>query len=123
VEISQVKNITISKRAEEICQSLMSEGFVNSAIEAYKMAVVIALDKKLVVDRDVKFDHGNKWDTASVFFDRDSNLEPILLLHGIDQTNLVVEGKYLAEAGLRYLEEKRLSNEDVLSYLIGSSND
>ena len=123
MEISQVKNITISKRAEEICQSLMSEGFVNSAIEAYKMGVAIALDKKLEVDREVKFDHGNKWDTAAVFYDRESNLEPLLLLHGVDKTNLVLEGKYLAEAGLRFLDEKRLRNEDILSYLIGNAND
>ena len=36
---------------------------------------------------------------------------------------LVLEGKYLAEAGLRFLDEKRLRNEDILSYLIGNAND
>jgi hypothetical protein len=115
MESSAPKNITISKRADEICQSLRDVGLVDDAKSAYKIAVAVALHHGLKVDRNVQFDHGNKWDTSAVFFDRDSNLEPLLLLHNISPEELVTEGKYLAEAGLRFIEEKRLSNMDLIA--------
>ena len=85
------------------------------------MAVVVALANKIEVDRNIKFEI-NKWDTAAVFFDREKNLESILLLNGYDRKDLVTEGKFLAEAGLKFLEEKRNSNIDLLPILIGKQN-
>ena len=118
MEQSSPKNITISKRADEICQILKDDGYFATYIDAYKVAVVVALAQKLEVDRNIKFEL-NKWDTASVFFDREKNLEAIMLLNGCDRKEIVTEGKYLAEAGLRFLEEKRISNVDLLPIIIG----
>jgi hypothetical protein len=115
VESTAPKNITISKRADEICQTLKDEGLVDDAKSAYKLAIAVALNRSLKVDKTIQFDFGNKWDTPAVFFDRDSNLEPLLLLHKIKPEELVIEGKYLAEAGLRYIEEKRLANMDLIA--------
>jgi hypothetical protein len=115
------KNITISKRADEICQILKDQGYFATYIDAYKVAVVVALANKIEVDRNIKFEI-NKWDTAAVFFDREKNLESILLLNGYDKKDLVTEGKFLAEAGLKFLEEKRNSNIDLLPFLIGKQN-
>jgi hypothetical protein len=115
MESTAPKNITISKRADEICQSLKEAGLVDDAKSAYKLAIAVALNHSLKVDRTVQFDFGNKWDTSAVFFDRDSNLEPFLLLHKISPDELVTEGKYLAEAGLRYIEEKRIGNMDLIA--------
>jgi hypothetical protein len=115
VESTAPKNITISKRADEICQTLKDEGLVDDAKSAYKLAIAVALNRSLKVDKTIQFDFGNKWDTPAVFFDRDSNLEPLLLLHKIKPEDLVIEGKYLAEAGLRYIEEKRLANVDLIA--------
>lgn len=114
MEYTSPKNLTISKRADEICQTLKEIGLVDDAKSAYKLAIAVALNRALRVDRSIQFDFGNKWDTSAVFFDRDSNLEPLLLLHGIRPEELVVEGKYLAEAGLRHIEEKRLANMDLI---------
>ena len=115
MESTAPKNITISKRADEICQTLKDEGLVDDAKSAYKLAISVALNRSLKVDKTIQFDFGNKWDTPAVFFDRDSNLEPLLLLHKIKPEDLVIEGKYLAEAGLRYIEEKRLANVDLIA--------
>ena len=118
MESSELKNITISQRGSEICEELKELGFFNSAVEAYRSAICLAIAKKIPVDANIK---GvlNKWDTASVFRDPDSNIEALMLLDGYAPEEIVEKGKLLVESGLRFIEEKRLANADLLSILIG----
>jgi hypothetical protein len=118
VEVNELKNITISLHGNEICEQLKTDGYFNSALEAYRAAICLAIAQELELDEDTKGTL-NKWDTASVFRDPDSNIESILLLKGYSPEDVVVKGKLLAEAGLRYIESKRLLNVDILSVLIG----
>lgn len=116
-EAGNLKNITISQRADEICDSLVETGLFAFAVDAYRAAIAVALANDLSVNRDLKMIK-NKWDTASVFYDRESNVETMLLLFGFNKENLVREGKLLAEAGLEFLESKRQLNSDLMSYLM-----
>lgn len=118
METSEPKNITVSQRGSEICDELKDLGFFNDAIDAYRAALCLAIAKEIPIDESIK---GvlNKWDTASVFRDPDSNIESLMLLQGYAPEVVVTTGKLLAEVGLRYIEEKRLANADVLSVLIG----
>ena len=112
-----LKNITVSPRAYEIMETIKTEGYFSNKQEAYRAAIAVALANKLPIDREVKMTE-NKWDTAAVFNSKESNVEALLLLTGIAEKSLVDEGKLLAEAGLRFLEMKRQSNSDVLSFLV-----
>lgn len=117
MEAPEPKNITISQRGNEICEGLKEAGYFSSAVEAYRAAVCLAIARNLDIDEDAKGTL-NKWDTASVFRNGDSNIESLMLLHGYASDEVVTKGKLLAEAGLRFIDEKRLANVDVLSVLI-----
>jgi hypothetical protein len=43
-----------------------------------------------------------------------------MTLMGYGEDEIVVKGKMLAEAGLRYMEEKRLSQSDLVDVLLNS---
>ena len=43
-----------------------------------------------------------------------------MLLMGYSSDEIVSKGKMLAEAGLRYIEEKRLSQADLIEVLVNS---
>ena len=118
MDVSEVKNITISVRGNEICEELKLAGFFNTSVEAYRAAICIAISKELQIDESHKGTL-NKWDTASVFRDSESNVEALLLLHGLKPEEIVSQGKLLAEVGLRYIAEKMAANTDVLTVLIG----
>lgn len=117
-EVTSPKNITISILGNEVCEDLRARGLFGTAIEAYRGAMCLALARKLPIDESVKFTM-NKWDTAAVFRDPESNLEAILLLHEYAPDEVVTKGKYLAEAGLKFLNDKRLANVDLLGVLLG----
>jgi hypothetical protein len=112
------KNITISDRANEICDILRKGGFFEDAIEAYRTAICIAIQLNLEIDSTVRMNN-NKWDTAAVFRSEKKHLESMMLLLGFKPDEIVVKGKLLAEAGLKYLDEKRLANADLLSIILG----
>ena len=63
----------------------------------------------------------NKWDTAAVFQSEGKNVELLMLLMGYAPEEIVSQGRLLAEAGLKYLDEKRLANVDILSIIAGSN--
>lgn len=118
METSEPKNITISQRGNEICEELKDAGYFNTAVEAYRAAICLAISRDLPLEQEVKGTL-NKWDTASVFRNSESNIESLMLLRGYPKDEVVLKGKLLAEAGLRFIEERRLANADVLSILIG----
>ena len=118
--VSRPKNIEISDRANEVCDLLKKLGYFADAIEAYRTAICLAISLKLEVDPSIKMDN-NKWDTAAVFQTEGKNVESLMLLMGYAPEEIVSKGRLLAEAGLKYLDEKRLANVDILS-IIASSN-
>ena len=118
-ESAAPKNITISDRANEVCEVFRKQGFFSSDIEVYRAALVLAISLNLELDPSVRTTN-NKWDTAAVFRSDDRNIESLMLLLGYPEDQIVTTGKLLAEAGLKYLDEKRLANIDVLSTLLGS---
>ena len=119
METGSPKNITISDRGNEVCDVLRKEGYFSDAIEVYRSAICLALNLNLEVDPNIKMNN-NKWDTASVFKSEGRNIESMMLLLGYKQDEIVKQGKLLAEAGLKYLDERRLANADILSIILGA---
>jgi hypothetical protein len=119
MESGSPKNITISDRANEICDILRKEGFFDDSIEAYRTAICIAIQLDLELDSTVRMNN-NKWDTAAVFRTEGKNLESMMMLLGYSPDEIVIKGKLLAEAGLKYLDEKRIANADLLSIILGA---
>jgi len=117
--VSRPKNITISDRANEVCDLLIKLGYFVDAIEAYRTAICLAISLNLEVDPSIKMNN-NKWDTPAVFQSEGKNVEDLMLLMGYQSDEIVTKGKLLAEAGLKYLDEKRLANVDILSIIAGS---
>ena len=119
METSAPKNITVSDRANEVCDVLRKLGYFSDGIEAYRTALCLAISLNLEVDTTLKMPN-NKWDTAAVFRSEGKNIESLMLLLGYKSEEIVTQGKLLAEAGLKYLDEKRLANLDILSIIAGA---
>ena len=119
MEHGSPKNITISDRANEVCDVLRKLGYFSDSIEVYRSALCLAISLNLEVDPTVRMTN-NKWDTAAVFRSEGKNLETMMLLLGYTAEEIVPKGKLLAEAGLKYLDEKRLANIDLLEVLVGA---
>ena len=118
--VSRPKNIVISDRANEVCDLLKKLGYFTDSIEAYRTAICLAIALNLEIDPSIKMDN-NKWDTAAVFQSEGKNVEDLMLLMGYLPEEIVSKGRLLAEAGLKYLDEKRLANVDILSIIAGSN--
>jgi hypothetical protein len=111
------KNITVSDLANEVCGLLIDKGVVAEAIEAYRLAMCLAISLDLPTDPAPKMTN-NKWDTAAVFQIRGQDLDSLMQLMGYQEDSVVTTGKLLAEAGLLYLKAKIDSGSDVFSILV-----
>jgi hypothetical protein len=116
-ESEQSSNIRISVNADEILERLTDLNLFEDAISAYRAAMCLAISLDLPVDTTIQTPR-NKWDTAAVFRNPTTNVEDVLLLMGVPRAEIVARGRFLAEAGLRYLQEKISANSDLLSILI-----
>ncbi len=112
------KNIKVSIEANEIMADLENEGYFENSIAAYRMAIAVAIVEKLSVEPEIKTTE-NKWDTASVFNDKSTNIENMITLLKPEVDQPVLQGIQLAEHGLRWLEGKRKRNEDLWAYFAG----
>ena len=121
-EVSAPKNIRISTQGNEICDALVGMHYYSSSLEAYRAALGVALALHLEPVPDLKLEM-NKWDTGSVFRDPETNLMSLLALFGVQGTDAITTGIQLAESGLRYLNEKRIANVDLLPILVGRSTE
>ena len=63
----------------------------------------------------------NGWHATSVFHSTGRDLSAVMRLMGYEEEGIMVKGKMLAEAGLRYIEEKRLSQADLVDVLLNVS--
>jgi len=121
-EVSAPKNIRISTQGNEICDALVGMQYYSSSLEAYRAALGVALALQLEPVPDLKLEM-NKWDTGSVFRDPETNLMSLLALFDIGGSGAVTTGIQLAESGLRYLNEKRIANVDLLPILVGRATE
>lgn len=115
--INSPKNITVSDLANEVCSSLIEKGVVNEAIEAYRLAICLAISLNLPTDAGPKMTN-NKWDTAAVFQSRGKDLVSLMQLLEYEEETVVTSGKLLAEAGLLYLKTKLDSGHDAFTVLV-----
>ena len=118
--MTEVKNIRISVRADEISAQLVEEGFFSTQIDCYRTAVAIALAKGLDHNATVKLEQ-NKWDTAAVFRDPKSNTASLIEIF-LGDDDQVSKGISLAEQGLEYLEKQRLAGHDIWKVLLEVSS-
>lgn len=106
------KNVRISQFGDEVSESLKKEGYVDTQLDAYRLAISVALALDLGPDPAPVLDH-NKWDSAAVFMDGNSNMASLIDLFYPGTENPVLIGIGLAENGLKWLENKRLSGVDI----------
>ena len=115
------KNIKVSVEANEILASLESEGYFESGIAAYRTAISVAIANELDCSNEIKTTE-NKWDTAAVFNDKSANMEALITLLFPEVEEPITFGVGLAEHGLRWIEDKRLRNENLWELLSGVKN-
>lgn len=115
------KNITVSDLANQACTLLIDKGVVAEAIEAYRLAMCLAISLSLPTDPALKMTN-NKWDTAAVFQSRGQDLDSLMQLMDYQEDSVVTTGKLLAEAGLLYLKTKIESGSDVFSILVNQGS-
>ena len=118
---SAPKNITVSDLANQACALLIEKGVVAEAIEAYRLAMCLAISLNLPTDPAPKMTN-NKWDTAAVFQSRGQDLDSLMQLMDYQEDSVVTTGKLLAEAGLLYLKTKIESGSDVFSILVNQGS-
>jgi hypothetical protein len=111
-------NVSISEEAFHITDELASLGYFEKPIEAYRVAVSVALANNLQVDRTTKINFSERWQTASFF--KNGEMESLLKLFNISG-NPQIEGQYLAEAGLKFLKEKIDKGLDLAPYFDGTA--
>lgn len=114
MELSGPKNIRISDLAEEACKDLVKEGYFDDHIDAYRAAIFVAMAQDL--DHSQPFQlKNNKWDSSAVFRD---GVDSAVAFYFPEDRGVVELGMKLAEAGLKFLQERRLAQEDLWKYLI-----
>jgi hypothetical protein len=109
--------ITISDRGDEICETLKNLNYFDDKKDAYVAAICLAMALDLPLDSTITTPH-NRWHAASVFHSSGKELASVMALMGYAEDEIVTKGKMLAEAGLRYIDEKRLSQADMVDVLL-----
>lgn len=117
MENTSPKNIHVSDRAKEVIEALCKLGYFAYGQDVYQTAISLAISLNLEIDPSIKMDN-NIADTAAIFRSEGKDMESLMLLMGYDPGEIVTQGKLLAEAGLKYLDEKRLANADLLSIIL-----
>ena len=116
---NETVQITISDRGDEICETLRNLNFFDDKKDAYVYAICLAIALDLPLDPTISTPH-NRWHAASVFHSSGKDLSSVMTLMGYKEDEIVGKGKMLAEAGLRYIEEKRLSQSDLVDVLLNT---
>lgn len=116
-EGDELQNIRISVEADETLDKILENKFFDDAISAFRAAMCIAISLDLPPDTLTPTPR-NKWDTAAVFRSPAANVEDLLLLMGVPRGEVVTRGRQLAEAGLRYINEKMTANVDLWSIFV-----
>jgi len=121
MSVNETVQITISDRGDEICETLRSLNFFDDKKDAYVYAICLAMALDLPLDPTISTPH-NRWHAASVFHSSGKDLASVMTLMGYKEDEIVSKGKMLAEAGLRYIDEKRLSQSDLVDVLLNAGH-
>jgi hypothetical protein len=119
MSVNETVQITISDRGDEICETLRGLNFFDDKKDAYVYAICLAMALDLPLDPTISTPH-NRWHAASVFHSSGKDLASVMTLMGYGDEEIVGKGKLLAEAGLRYIDEKRLSQADLVDVLLNA---
>ena len=117
MSINETVQITISDRGYEICETLKNLNFFEDRKDAYIAAICLAMALDLPLDPTISTQL-NQWHAASIFHQTGKDLASVMYLMGYQEDEIVSKGKLLAEAGLRYMEEKRLSQADLVDVIL-----
>lgn len=109
-------NVVVSSDCFRMIDELYAsyEEYFPDAMSVFRSAMVIALAQKLPIDRSVR---GTEPKGQSNSFLMNGKVESLLRLFGIEN-NPLVEGQFLAEAGIRFLYEKHMKNVDIRDFLV-----
>jgi DNA-binding transcriptional regulator YhcF (GntR family) len=114
-------NINVTQRAYEILEKTELVEIYRTKQKIYQTAIAVAISKNLPkFEGNEKLEH-NIADTAALFNNSEFKLEYLLKLFGYTDENYVLEGMKLAEAGLRYLDEKIALGSDLFKILTEES--
>jgi hypothetical protein len=117
------KNLEISDLAYDVCAKLTDKltdlGYFINKKDVYRAAICIAINNNLEFDTNVIFSN-NIADTNAVFFENNANISELMLLFGYKQDEIFYYGRMLAEAGLKFLNQKILNHSDILDILVNN---
>jgi hypothetical protein len=119
MKVNESVQVTISDRGDEICEELKRQNYFPEKQDAYVYAICLAIALELPIDKSITTPN-NKWHAAAVFHAPGRDLASVMTLMGIPEDEIVSRGKMLAEVGLRYIEEKRLSQADLVDVLLNT---
>ena len=114
---TELAQVTISDRGDEICDLLKDQNFFSDKKSAYITAICLAIALDLPLDPKIPTPN-NRWHAGAVFHSPGRELASVMTLMGYADDEIVTKGKMLAEAGLRYIETKRLSQSDLIDVLL-----
>lgn len=115
-------NINVTPEANVICQDLVASKYFSTKQDAYVYALNLALALELPLDSTLRPSE-NLAHTAQIFQKVNRDLFSLMKLFGYKQEEIVQKGILLAEAGLRYINSKRIQNLDILDVLINGEID
>jgi len=109
-------NVVVSSDCFRMIDELYAsyEDYFPDAMSVFRSAMVVALAQKLPTDRSVR---ATEPKGQSNSFLMNGKVESLLCLFGIEG-NPLIEGQFLAEAGVRFLHEKHNLNIDIRDFLI-----
>jgi hypothetical protein len=111
-------NINVTQRAYEILERQELVEIYKTKQKIYQTAIAVALARNLPMFEGVEKLEHNLSDTSALFNNSEFKMESLLKLFGYTDDNYVVNGMKLAEAGLRFLDEKLTLGADLLKILI-----
>ena len=113
------KNTEISDTANIVCEKLKSLNYFIDKKDVYRTAICVAISNNLPLDNEVIFSN-NIADTNAVFFENDASVADLMVLFGYESDEIFYYGRLLAEAGLRFLDQKLKSHSDILDILVNN---
>jgi hypothetical protein len=119
MKVNELAQITISDRGDEICELLKELKYFGDKKDAYIYAICLAMALDLPLDPKITTPN-NRWHATAIFHAPGRDLASVMALMGYDEEEIISKGKMLAEAGLRYIDEKRLSQADLVDVLLNT---
>ena len=114
---TELAQVPISDRVDEVCEITRNQNFFSDKESAFITATCLAIALDLPPDPKIPTPN-NRWHAGAVFHSPGRELASVMTLMGYADDEIVTKGKMLADAGLRYIETKRLSQSDLIDVLL-----